>query len=245
MSLLSQIEFKCRAGETVVAVLIDPDDVPHIDSLTDTVRRAEAAGADCFFAGGSLITGASDIDLVKALKEISSLPVAVFPSSPAQIHPDADALLFLSLISGRNPEYLIGHHVTAAPLLRKSGTEVIPVGYMLVDSGSATTASYISHTAPLPRNKPEIAASTALAGEMLGLRMLYLDAGSGADRPVTPEMVSAVKSWTTVPLAVGGGIRRADEARMLIEAGADVIVTGNGSRDNPQLLKDLCALKKV
>lgn len=245
MTLLSHIESRCRAGETVVAVLIDPDDVAHIDGLTDAVRRAEAAGADCFFAGGSLITGSSHIDLVQALKEISRLPVAVFPSSPAQIHPEADAVLFLSLISGRNPEYLIGHHVTAAPLLRKTRAEVIPVGYMLVDSGRATTASYISHTVPLPRHKPEIAASTALAGEMLGLRMLYLDAGSGADRPVTPEMVTAVKSWTSVPLAVGGGIRTADEARALIDAGADVIVTGNGSRDNPRLLAELCALKKI
>lgn len=245
MTVLSHIESKRLAKTPMIAQLVDPDDVTDFDEVTDLVRRAEDAGVDLFFAGGSLITRTSEFDLVKALKEITDIPVVIFPATPMQIHPCADAVLFLSLISGRNPEYLIGHHVTAAPLLRNSNTEVIPVGYMLVDCGSATTASYISHTAPLPHNKPEIAASTALAGEMLGMRMLYLDGGSGADRTVSPAMVRAVRSWTNVPLIVGGGIKSPEQAEALIEAGADVLVSGNGSRDNPGLIRSLCRLKKV
>lgn len=245
MTTLSHIESKCLANAPMIAQLVDPDDVADFDEVTDLVRRAEDAGVDLLFAGGSLITGSTEFDLVKALKEITDIPVVIFPSTPMQIHQSADAILFLSLISGRNPEYLIGHHVTAAPVLRKLRTEVIPVGYMLVDCGSATTASYISHTTPLPYNKPEIAASTALAGEMLGMRLLYLDGGSGADRTVSPAMVKAVRSWTNVPLIVGGGIKSPEQAEALIEAGADVLVSGNGSRDNPSLIRSLCELKKV
>lgn len=229
----------------MIAQLVDPDDVADFDAATDLVRRAEDAGVDLFLAGGSLITRSADFDLVRTLKEITSIPVVIFPSTPAQIHTAADAILFLSLISGRNPEYLIGHHVAAAPLLRKTKIEVIPVGYMLVDCGSATTASYISHTFPLPYNKPEIAASTALAGEMLGVRLLYLDGGSGADRTVSPDMVKVVRAWTRLPLIVGGGINSTTEAEALIEAGADVLVSGNGSRENPELIQSLCELKKV
>lgn len=244
MSTLGLISQNSQRGIRMVAQLIDPDDTTCFDDLADRIRTAEVAGVDLLFVGGSLITRHPDFDAVTAIKEITSLPVVTFPSSPAQLHPKADAVLFLSLISGRNPEYLIGHHVAAAPLLRGMDVEVIPTGYMLVDCGSPTTAQYISHSMPLPYHKPEIAAATALAGKMLGLQLLYLDGGSGAEKPVDPSMVAAVKQWTGSPLVVGGGIRSTDQAEKLFNAGADVLVIGNGAWLKPALIPSICALKK-
>jgi phosphoglycerol geranylgeranyltransferase len=244
MNIFGLISHNSELGIPMVAQLIDPDDVTHFDDLSDRVHSAEEAGVDILLIGGSLITQHAEFDAVAAIKGITSLPVVTFPSTPMQLHPQADAVLFLSLISGRNPEYLIGHHVAAAPLLRKMDIEVIPTGYMLVDCGPATTAQYISHTTPLPFNKPEIAAATALAGKMLGLQLLYLDGGSGADQPVNPDMVSAVKQWTGMPLMVGGGIRTTSEAERLFAAGADVLVIGNGAWQKPALIPSICALKK-
>jgi putative glycerol-1-phosphate prenyltransferase len=243
--ILKYIEEKRSQGLGMVAQLIDPDDVQSFDNLVDLSERASKAGVDFFLVGGSLIVQSAKIDVVRALKQISTIPVVTFPSTPLQLHPEADAVLFLSLISGRNPEYLIGHHVTAAPMLRQMKQEILPTGYMLVDCGEATAAQYVSHSLPIPYNKPEIAAATALAGQMLGLRLLYIDGGSGADKPVSAAMVSAVRAWTKLPLMVGGGIRSAFQANELLSAGADVIVVGNGAWHNPGLVDALCALKKA
>ena len=178
-------------------------------------------------------------ELIAIIRAHTNTPIILFPGNPLHIEPSADAILFLSLISGRNPEFLIGQHVIAAPLLKKSGLEILPTGYMLVDSGTQTTVSYISGTMPLPHDKPGVAACTAMAGEMLGLQLMYLDAGSGARRPVSPEMIAAVCSAIELPIIVGGGINSGEKAYQALKAGADMIVVGNGIEQDPDLLPQL------
>lgn len=244
MKLLEQIDGARENGRTLLAQLIDPDKVLDFDHLADIAKRAEESGVDLFFFGGSLVTQKPDFDIIKALKEISNIPVALFPSSPSQINDSADALLFLSLISGRNPSFLIDHHVSAAPLLRNSSLEVIPTGYMLVSCGSMTTAEYVSNTSPIPYNKPEIAATTGYAGQLLGMKMIYLDGGSGADKTVDTKMVEMLKSWIDIPLIVGGGIKTTEQASDLAKAGADVLVIGTSAEKNPNFLRELKAKMK-
>jgi putative glycerol-1-phosphate prenyltransferase len=173
------------------------------------------------------------------MKENVSIPVILFPGSSLQIDPSADAILFLSLISGRNPDLLIGQHVIAAPILRNNKIEVIPTGYILVNSGKTTSVAYISNTTPIPEDKYSLAACTALAGEMLGLRLVYLDAGSGAEREISAKMISAVRKAVSVPLIVGGGINTSRKAITALEAGADLIVIGNALEKDPNLLTEI------
>lgn len=244
MNILSHIENHCSHGKKLLARLIDPDDISCLDELIDLARRAEQYEVDYLFFGGSLITTHLPFNSVEVLRQTTRIPVVLFPSSPMQINPHAHAMLFLSLISGRNPEFLIGHHVVAAPAIRAASLETIPTGYMLVNCGAPTTAHYISHSLPLPYNKPEIAAATALAGEMLGLKLIYLDGGSGAEKPVSPGMVSAVRKTVGIPLIVGGGIRSAKDAINLYEAGADMLVVGNSAEENPMLIEELSLLRK-
>jgi putative glycerol-1-phosphate prenyltransferase len=245
VSLLSTIIEKKKTGQKSLAVLIDPDRVESPDHLLDLLAVINESEADLLFYGGSLITESKDFDSLGMIKKASNLPVVLFPSSPSQIRKEADAILFLSLISGRNPEFLIGHHVTAAPILKASNLEILPVGYMLVGGSRQTTAGYISNTSPIPPNKPEIAAATAMAGEMLGMRLLYLDAGSGADYPVSTEMIEAVKTHTDTPLIVGGGIRSVDTAARAYRAGADVLVVGTAIEEDPDLLGELSGIKSL
>lgn len=244
MSVLQKIQDARNHEQTLLAQLIDPDYIKDFDQLVDIVQRAKHSSVDLFFFGGSLITNEPPFDIVKAIKEISDIPVALFPSTPHQIDKSADAILFLSLLSGRNPEYLIGHHVVAAPLIRKSNLEIIPTGYLLVSCGNPTTAEYVSNTAPIPHNKPEIAATTALAGQYLGMKSIYLDGGSGAEKPIDPEMVKMVKEWTNIPIIVGGGIKNLESASALSHAGADVLVIGNGAEERPEFLSELKAKMK-
>ena len=219
-----------------MAVLIDPDFGQDEAVLERTVQNACMAKADLLFVGGSLLTSASFDRCVELVKRWSDKPVVLFPGSPAQLSRHADAVLFLSLISGRNPELLIGHHVTAAPTVKALGIEAVPTGYMLVDGGRLTTVSYVSQTVPIPHDKPGIAAATALAGELLGLRTIYLDTGSGAQRTVSPAMIAAVRQAVDLPLIVGGGIRDAATARALCDAGADVLVVGTAFEQDPELI---------
>ena len=243
LNILSHITHCSNSGKLLIAQLIDPDHISSFDHLSDIANTAVNAGIDLFFFGGSLITSTPGFDIVKALKEICNIPIVLFPSSPAHIDQSADAILFLSLISGRNPEYLIGNHVAAAPILKNSNLEILPTGYMLIGCGEPTTAQYVSNTNPIPYNKPEIAAATALAGEMLGLKLMYLDGGSGADKTVSPEMVAQVKSQIKTPLIVGGGIRTIADARALHHAGANVLVIGNGAQERPEFISELTALR--
>ncbi len=239
LGVISHIENSRNAQKILVAQLLDPDFIEGFDHLTDIVSRAEKAGVDLFFFGGSLVTAQAKFDMVKVIKEISKIPVLLFPSSPAHIDGRADAILFLSLISGRNPEYLIGTHVAAAPLLKNTNLEIIPTGYILVNCGAPTTAEYISGTAPIPHQKPEIAAATALAGQMLGMKLIYLDGGSGADKTITPAMIAKVREWVDLPIIVGGGIRSVVEALAIRDAGADILVIGNGAQERPEFITEL------
>lgn len=226
------------SGRPVVAALVDPDSEPPL--LDSWVHQCEQAGVGFFLVGGSLLYKGDMALTVQRLKSLTRLPVVLFPASPSHLCGGADALLFLSLISGRNPDLLIGRHVEAAPLLKKLGLEVIPTGYMLVDCGAPTTAHYVSSTSPLPHDKPELAACVALAGSYLGLKALYLDGGSGAPRPVNPAIIEAVKRETSLPLFVGGGIRMPEQCAAASRAGADVIVVGHVLEKSPRLLEELC-----
>lgn len=244
MSVLHHFYALRASRQPSLAILVDPDSVQE-DALRTLAARANAAGADFFFVGGSLMLNDHIRTWIPLLKSLTDIPVVLFPGSLQQIVPEADALLFLSLISGRNPDLLIGTHVQAAPLLRQAGIETMATGYMLIESGRMTTAHYISNTLPIPRDKPDIAACTAMAGEMLGLKLLYMDGGSGAEHPVSARMIAAVRQCVDIPLIVGGGIRSAEAARAAWQAGADTIVIGNAFEKDPNstLLDELAALK--
>ena len=220
------------------AVLIDPDKVNETD-MEQYIMLAVEANVDYFLVGGSLVVSSYLDECVQAIKKNCDIPVVLFPGSPSQISPLADALLYLSLISGRNPELLIGQHVVSAPLVKKSGLEIMSTGYMVVDGGAPTTVSYISNAAPLPADKNEIAMCTAMAGEMLGMKLIYMDAGSGAKQAITETMISKVASCISVPLIVGGGINTAEKAYLNCKAGADVIVVGNAIEKDASLIKEI------
>lgn len=227
-----------KIGQKKIAVLIDPDktDAQQVAHLAKLAARARA---DYFFVGGSLVVQPTTEQWVQQLKQNTSIPVILFPGSLQQVTPAADAVFLLSLISGRNADMLIGQHVVAAPLLRQMPLEIIPTGYMLIDGGAPTTVSYISNSSPIPADKPTIAVCTAMAGEMLGLRVIYLDAGSGARTPVSSTMIQAVSQHINVPLIVGGGIKTPEQAAISCRAGADIVVIGNILEKSPDLLKDL------
>ena len=236
--LLSDLYERKENGQKSFAVLIDPDKV-NLDNFTDLLDLCIEYHADYIFVGGSLITDYVMGDVIAKIKSYTNIPVVLFPGNSLHIDSQADAILLLSLISGRNPEFLIGQHVISAPVLRKSDLEILPTGYMLIDSGRQTTVSYISNTNPIPHDKPGIAACTAMAGEMLGLKLTYLDAGSGAMNPVSPEMIAAVRQSVDTPIIVGGGINSIKKAKNALSAGADVIVVGNGIEENIDLLKEI------
>jgi putative glycerol-1-phosphate prenyltransferase len=218
------------------AVLIDPDKLDAVD-LQKTIDLAVQFKVDYIFVGGSLVVTDTLDQIVTQIKQQCQIPVILFPGSPDQITPKADALLYLSLISGRNPELLIGQHVISAPFVKQSGLEIIPVGYMLIDGGTPTTVSYISNTHPIPANKNDIAACTAMAGEMLGLKLIYMDAGSGAKNAIPASMIQQVAKHTQTPLIVGGGITTPEKAIENCKAGADIIVVGNAVEKDPSLIQ--------
>ena len=236
--VLHIIENARATGKKLLAVLIDPD-TPNDDLLVDIVNNANKAGADLIFIGGSLLVKDALDSCVRTVKTHTEIPVVLFPGSVMQISSEADAILFLSLISGRNADLLIGNQVIAAPYVKQSGIEVLPTGYMIIDSGKATTATYMSNSLPIPYNKDEIAACTAMAGEMLGLKLIYMDGGSGADKALSPSMVGSVRKHTNTPIIIGGGIRDADTANKIANAGADVIVIGNATEKDPGILIEI------
>ncbi|MEQ1553678.1 MAG: geranylgeranylglyceryl/heptaprenylglyceryl phosphate synthase [Ferruginibacter sp.] len=222
------------------AVLIDPDKVTD-ESVAELITLALEANVDYFFVGGSLVVSNYIDECVQLIKKSCNIPVILFPGSPSQVSKYADALLYLSLISGRNPELLIGQHVVSAPIVKKSGLEIMPTGYMVIDGGAPTTVSYISNAAPLPSDKSEIAMCTAMAGEMLGMKLIYMDAGSGAKNAITETMITKVAGCINVPLIIGGGITTAEKAYLNCKAGADVIVVGNAIEKDANLIKEISA----
>lgn len=219
-----------------LAVLIDPDK-PSDEQIVSMVEKANAFDVDFFFIGGSLLVTDSLEHCIKLIKQHSKIPVLIFPGNSLQISKYCDGFLLLSLISGRNPEMLIGRHVVSAPYLRLYGNEIIPTGYMLIDSGKATSVTYMSDTTPIPHDKDDIAMCTAMAGEMLGLKLIYLEAGSGALTPVSTSMISKVKQMIKIPLIVGGGIKTPEMAAEAAKAGADIIVIGTAFEKEPDMLK--------
>jgi putative glycerol-1-phosphate prenyltransferase len=236
MDFIDKLTKDSEQGRKKFAVLVDPDKSTTV-SLKKLAVSAEKSHVDFFFFGGSLLMHGNGEEQIRILRESSTIPVILFPGSSLQIFPNAHGILLLSLISGRNPEMLIGKHVESAAILKASGLEIIPTGYILVESGSPTSVSYISNTMPVPSNKPDIAACTALAGEMLGLKVIYLDAGSGAINPVPARMISQVKKEISIPLIVGGGITDPGKAKEALDAGADVIVIGNAIEKDPDLIQ--------
>jgi putative glycerol-1-phosphate prenyltransferase len=239
MSILKSLQERHHAGKKSIAVLVDPDKMDDAGKLSTLIRLASENCIDYFFVGGSLITTTNLAEVVKLIKENVSIPVILFPGSSLQIDANADGILFLSLISGRNPDLLIGQHVVAAPILKNNKLEVMPTGYILINSGKTTSVAYISNTTPIPDDKYSLAACTALAGEMLGLRLIYLDAGSGAEKEISNKMINAVRKAVDVPLIVGGGINTSQKAINALEAGADLIVIGNALEKDPNLLIEI------
>jgi putative glycerol-1-phosphate prenyltransferase len=227
-----------KLGQKKFAVLIDPDSL-RVSKLEKILELGAEGYIDYFFIGGSLIVNDMLDEVLVRMKKASDVPLILFPGNTFQISSQADALLFLSLISGRNAELLIGQHVVSAPYLKLSPLEIISTGYMLIDGGVPTTVSYMSNTNPIPSDKEDIAVCTAMAGEMLGLKILFMDAGSGAKTPVSSNMIDAVSRSIGIPLIVGGGIRTPEKAYQNVCSGADMIVVGNAIEKNPSLIKEI------
>ncbi len=236
--LYQQFLDKKISGKKSFAVLIDPDKVDN-EKIDQLLTLSMDAQVDYFFVGGSLVISSHLDECIRQIKASSNIPVVLFPGSPSQVSKYADALLYLSLISGRNPELLIGQHVISAPFVKNSGLEIMPTGYMVVDGGAPTTVSYISNAAPIPADKNEIAMCTAMAGEMLGMKLIYMDAGSGAKRAISENMIEIVAKHIDIPLIVGGGILEPEKAYRNCKAGADVIVVGNAIEKDASLITEI------
>lgn len=244
---MSKIYTQLRAlkaqNKSGFAVLADPDKIAPAD-MQYMARLCNDAGVDYLLMGGSLLMAHQMELCIQRFKAESDIPVILFPGSPAQVTPYADALLYLSLISGRNAELLIGQHVASAPAVKASGLEVISTGYMIIDGGVQTTASYMSNAMPIPADKPEIALCTAWAGELQGKHIIYMDAGSGARRPISEDMIRKVSSHIDIPMFVGGGILTADKVYENCKAGANIIVVGNAIERDPLLIRDMAQATK-
>ena len=242
MKIYNHLLNTIKAKGAAYLILLDPDKLSD-SKIIPFIRHCEKSGVDGFLIGGSLMISGDLNTFIETIKVETSLPLIIFPGSVNQISPLADAILFLSVISGRNAEHLIGKHVTASSLIKRANVEPISTGYILVESGVTTTAVYMSGSLPVPKNKPEIAAATALAGEYLGMKFIYLEAGSGAQESVPDEMVKAVSEECTIPVIVGGGIRNPQTARRKVDNGAGIIVTGNFFEDenNWDLIKDFAS----
>ena len=212
-------------------LLIDPDNI-DAKKLPSFIRDATKAGTDAFLVGGSLMLSHEFDKTLTIIKGNTKAPVIIFPGNVSQVSFEADAILFLILISGRNPDYLIGSQVNAAPIIKRMELEAISTGYMLIDGGNVTSAEFMSNTKPIPREKSDIAVAHALAAELIGLKLLYLEAGSGAKQSVPDEMIKKVTKHCSLPIIVGGGIRTPEEAQDKVKAGASFVVTGTIIEEN-------------
>ncbi len=244
-TILNNLYRSKNRGRKKLAVLIDPDEHEDAGHLGRLIEKSVTHGVDLFFVGGSLVTSSDQSEIIKRLKAMSDIPVVLFPGNHMHLEEGADAVLLLSLISGRNPDYLIGQHVLAAPFLKKSNMEILPTGYILVGNDRNTTVAYISNSLPIPPDKIPIAICTAMAGEMMGHHLIYLDAGSGAHEPVTPEMIRKVRDSIDIPLIVGGGLNTVGKIENALESGADIIVIGNGIENGHNLLDEAMTLIKA
>ncbi len=237
--ILKEINGKIENGKKLLGVLIDPDNLKSIEELEHLIVKISTNTPNYIFVGGSLINNDLFKSVIKVLKSNLSIPVIIFPGNNNQICKDADGILLLSLISGRNPDLLIGQHVSSAFELQKSGLEILPTGYTLVDCGKSTSVQYMSNTSPIPYSKNGIAAATVLAGEQLGLSLFYLDGGSGAEKPISKKMITSVKKTISSPLIVGGGLRTKEDIENAWEAGADLVIIGTAFEKDPNFLSSL------
>ena len=238
MNIYNNILENKKANKKSFALLIDPDKQDE-KQLISIIEKAKNVKTDYLFVGGSLLTHDSLDACLDTLKEYSNIPVVLFPGNAMQVNEKADAILFLSLISGRNAEMLIGKQVITAPILKQSSLEVLPTGYMLIDSGKPTTVSYMSNTTPIPADKDAVAACTAMAGEMLGLQLIFMDGGSGAKKPFSEQMIATVSKSVDTPLIIGGGINNGEKAIANCKAGADIIVVGNAIEKDEDLIAEI------
>lgn len=236
--IISHIQLAKNANQQLLAVLLDPDKLALKDIL-DRILKINVAKVDYIFVGGSLLFTNNLDAFILEVKKYTTIPILLFPGNAIQISDKADGILFLSLLSGRNPEYLVGNHVIAAPLLKQTNLEILSTSYLLIESGRETTASYISNTKPIPRHKPEIAMATALAGEMMGHKLTYLDGGSGALKLVPHELIKLIKKNTQNPIIVGGGVRTKEQIQAAYKAGATMVVIGTAFENDSELLNDL------
>ncbi len=242
MSNYQKLQKEASEGKKKFAVLIDPDKYT-LESLGRVVKLSVDSCVDYFFLGGSLLLKDNIELFISYIRRHSKIPVLLFPGNNIQLNNKADGILLLSLISGRNPDMLIGRHVISAPYLKASSLEIIPTGYMLIESGCSTSVTYMSNKFPIPSNKVDIAWCTAFAGEMLGMKLIYMDAGSGAQNPVPASMISKVKESITIPLIIGGGISTPELAKAAFDAGADVVVVGNAIEKDPALITRIAAVR--
>ncbi len=220
----------------MLAVLIDPDKCRG-SVLSSTIAALKTSVPDFIFVGGSFTLNSVD-SLIEVLREETKTEIILFPGHTSQFSNKANALLYLSLLSGRNAEFLIGQHINSALMIKRSNIEVIPTGYLLIDGGKSSSVEYISNTRPIPRDKNEIALSTAVAAELMGMKLVYLEAGSGAEVPVPVDMISYVSKGLSLPLIVGGGIRTTEQLTNAFQAGADLVVVGNAFEQNQKLITE-------
>lgn len=234
--ILNKIISSQLRNRKMLAVLLDPDACSE-KHLQQTLTVLKTHTPDFVFVGGSHIQSSVD-KLIKTLKAELKTDIILFPGNSSQFSDKCDALLYLSLLSGRNPEFLIGQHVNSAKAIKDSKVEVISTAYLLIEGGSTSSVEYMSNTKPIPHTKNEISVSTAIAGELLGMQLCYLEAGSGAKNPVNPSMIKAVKANIEIPILVGGGIRTLETLTQAFDAGADIIVVGNVFETKPNLIAD-------
>ena len=238
MTIYSHIKKSIVEGERLLAVLIDPDKTEH-NTIEGVVTKINQSIATHIFVGGSEVDEGATEAVVQAIKRYTTLPVILFPGDVTQITDEADGILFLSLISGRNPDFLIGKHVEAVSKLAKMKLEVLPTGYILIENGKQTAVERVSNTKPLNRTNKQHIVDTAKAGALLGMQLIYLEAGSGATHPIEPEIISAVKEGLNIPLIVGGGIRSKTELEAAYKAGADLVVIGTAFETNQLFFEQL------
>lgn len=243
--VFQSIQKSLSEGNRCYWILLDPDDF-SLDEASKIARESQECGADAILIGGSLLYSNHFDTFVQTVKKAASIPVIIFPGDATQLSSHADALLYLSLVSGRNPSNLIGEHVKAAPVIKQTGIEPIATAYMLIESGAVSSVEFMSDTRPLPRSKSQLAAAHALAAQYMGMNLVYLEAGSGALNSVPVEMIRMVRQWVDIPIIVGGGIRDAATAKEKVDAGADIIVTGNvlQKENGLELMKEIAAAVK-
>ncbi len=236
MTVLNQIIEAKKDGLKLLAILLDPDKI-NVEDIKDIVKKIENFSADFIFVGGSSVKEGVTQKIVKALKKHTNTKIILFPGDVSQISPDADALLFMSLLSGQNPEYLINQQIKAVKKIKESYLEVIPTAYILIDGGNISSVEKISNTKPIPQNQKELVVNTALAGQFMGKQLAYLEAGSGALKPVGIRLIQQVSNELEIPLIVGGGIRSTHQIKAAFNSGANLVVVGTAFEENKLFLQ--------